>query len=237
MTSTTTDPAAIPSDAPPAAPETKPDPMVAANAARKANAEAREASKKRGERGPDKRPRKRREGGAKASGGAKKAANPLAAAVDGDGKPSGGDVPAGTPRGKLGAPSGGAAARKGTAQELIALSSAELAALTVRLGSAMILKAGTKRYGANAVLLALDDGEEKEITRLTEKVLDKHLIRLEPEWALAITVAVIYAQKIMVAEAAKDTGMSAAQMSAAVQAAAQQMMEDAKAKAAANGVA
>ena len=167
----------------------------------------------------DKRPRVRKaapSGGApKEAKGPKVASNPLAAPLEGEADAPAGDAPK---------------VRKTRAQDLVTLSSAELATLAVGLGSAIVVKAGAKRYGENAMMLALDAAEKEQIEGLTAKCLDKYLVKMEPEYALAIMLVVIYGQKVAICEMAKGTGADPA----AIKAAAEQQLgaEMAKARAA-----
>lgn len=156
----------------------------------------------------DKRPRVRKAAPSGAPKGPKIAVNPLSQPLEGEP-----DVPAASDAPKT-------APRKTRAQDLVTLSSAELAALAVGLGSAIVVKAGAKRYGENAMILALDAAEKEQIEGLTAKCLDKYLVKMEPEYALAIMLVVIYGQKVAIAEMAKSTGVDA---SAIKQAAEQQM--------------
>jgi len=116
-------------------------------------------------------------------------------------------------RGKVGPPSKTAS----KASELLALDSTELAAMACRLGSAILVKAGQKRYGDDAVMLALDDKETEEVTRIGSRVIEKYLPKMEPEWALAITLGIIYTSKVLTLEGARDHGVPVATMKAALE--------------------
>lgn len=124
------------------------------------------------------------------------------------------------------------------------MDSKDLAALAVGLGNSIIVKAAKKRYGEDIAkeIVSLDEDENEKIVKIGAKCLDKYMIRMEPEWALALTLLVIYGQKYLTAEAASDAmkahpGISAAQVKAAVAAHVEAEIAKASAASAANAAA